>query len=86
MSVAHVISSLTMLVYVLAGAVLAAILCFFVLPVLSLILWLRGLFTVVQYGQQVRNKKTPWGRRQVDLGEEEEWSIARAHAITRNRR
>lgn len=86
MSVAHATSSVTKLVYILAGAVLAAILCFFVLPVLSIILWFRGLFTVVQYVQQVRRKKTPWGRRQVDLGEEEEWSIARAHAITRNRR
>eukprot|EP00903_Cladosiphon_okamuranus_P021895 g20127.t2 len=72
------------LFYILVGAMLAAVSCFLVLPLLSASLWLRGLWTVVQYVQQVKTAEGPWGRRQVDLGEDGEWPIARGHAIKRN--
>lgn len=73
-------------VFVLVGVVLATLLCFLVYPALSIILWLRGFGDVLQYAKDVSSKKTPWERRQVDLGEGEEWSIARAQAIMRNQR
>lgn len=155
----NLVSFFKRLLFILTGAVLAALACFFAFPLLSAVLWVRGLFTVLQYVQQVSSKTTPWERRQgesiafypryscvqrgkkrefvvavwvvpdlkstilsffvllmhctrsltsrrprnevttacnlmlwadlslpaVDLGEDEEWSIARAHAITRNR-
>lgn len=81
MSLVVVVRSL----YIFVGAVLAAVLGVVVFPVLSVVLWVRGLCTVLHYTQQVSRKKTPWERRQVDLGEEEQWSIAREHAILRNR-
>lgn len=76
---------LVKLLYMMVSVVLAAVLCLVVYPVLSVVLWLRGLCSVVQYAQQMRSKQTPWERRQVDRGEEEEWFIARGHAIERNR-
>lgn len=45
---------------------LAAVSCFLVLPLLSAVLWLRGLWTVVQYVQQVKKAEGAWGRRQGD--------------------
>lgn len=60
----HACSFVVRLVYVLAGAVLAAVSCFFLLPLLSSVLWLRGLWTVVQYVQQVKRADGAWGRLQ----------------------
>lgn len=71
-----------MLVPILA----ATVLCLVVYPLLSFILWLRGFGNVLEYIEQMRNTKKPWKRRQVDLGEEEEWYKARIHAIRKNKR
>lgn len=86
LSTAHAAFLLVGLVYLLLGAILSAVLCFLIYPVLSIVLWARGLFTVLRYIEQSRSKSTPWERRQLDLDEQEEWSLARAHAIVRNRR
>lgn len=86
LSTAHAAFLLGSLAYMLAGAVLAAVLCFVVYPLLSIVLWARGLTTVMRYIDQCRSKETAWERRQLDLDEQEEWSLARAHAIMRNRR
>ena len=86
LSTAHAAFLLGSLVYLLVGALLAAVLCFLVYPLLSIVLWTRGLGTVLRYIDQSRSKDTPWERRQLDLDEQEEWALARAHAIKRNRR
>lgn len=61
------------LLYIPVGAVLAAVSCLFVLPLLSAVLWLRGLGTVVQYVQQVKETEGAWGRRQGD--KKKTWSL-----------
>lgn len=55
-------------------------------PLLNAALWLRGLVDILQYAKTMLHKTDPWERRQVDLGEEEEWSIARNHAAVMNKR
>lgn len=74
------------LISLLIGALLAVVLCFLVYPMLSIVLWLRGLYDVAQYAKKVWSKRTSWERKQVHLGEGEEWSKAREDAIKRNRR
>ncbi len=64
MSVTNLVSFFKRLLFILTGAVLAAMACFFVFPLLSAVLWVRGLFTVGQYVQQVSSKTNPWERRQ----------------------
>lgn len=61
-------------------------LCMIVYPLLSIILWLRGIVTIPHYAKQMCSKKSDWERMQVDRGEGEEWYIARAYAIRKNDR
>lgn len=68
----------------LLGMIFALILCCVVYPVLSIALWCRGLCGVYHYTQRLRGNKSPWQRRQINLGEEDEWDVARRHAIRRN--
>lgn len=66
------------------GIVAAAVLCFVVYPLLSMLLWVRGLCSLWEYVKNSR-EATPWARKQMGLGEEgEEWSLARQHAVKRN--
>lgn len=69
----------------LVPVLLATGLCLVVYPLLSIVLWLQGFGNVVQYVKQMKSKTEPWERRQIDLGEGKEWSIARTHAIRKNR-
>lgn len=71
---------------VLCGAVVAIVLCCIVYPLLSVLLWLRGLGCIVHYVQDARSKKSAMERLQANLGEEGDWNIARGHAIKRNKR
>lgn len=66
------------------GFLLAVMLCCVVYPVLSIVLWCRGLCGVYHYTQRMRGDKSAWQRRQINLGEEDEWDVARRHAIRRN--
>lgn len=68
------------------GSVLAVVICCVVYPTLSLVLWCRGFGGIFVYAQRLRGSKTPWERRQINLGEEGEWNVARRHAIQRNAR
>lgn len=86
LSPTHALSTLVKVFQMLVAILLAAVLCLVVYPLLSILLWLRGFGNILHYVKQMYKKTTRWERRQVDLGEEEEWSVARTHAIRRNRR
>lgn len=60
-------------------------LCLVVYPLLSIALWLQGFGDVLKYINEMKSKSKRWERRQVDLGEGEEWIIARTHAIRKNK-